>query len=191
MGNVVEFEVFRDTLGVGATDPDVDQVSLLFEAINAEIRRLTHRAFEGDGGGSYDEVLRVFGDEALTLPWTPVRTVTSINPQRFDGTDEEALAATDWRLEDPARGRIRLRRAGAEYLHVVWTTTGEIPDQLPWACLEWGRDRWTARERPADLASYSTGGDAESYFAAVAGVCPPKALAAILAVAHHDRGGVI
>ena len=31
--SVIEFEVFRDYLGVGATDPEVDDVSRLYDAI--------------------------------------------------------------------------------------------------------------------------------------------------------------
>lgn len=190
MGAVIEFEVFRDYLGVGATDPEADQVSILFDAINAEIRRLTHRAFEGDEGGSYDQVIRISGAREFTLPWTPVEALTSITVQHFDGTEDDPLAADQYRLDDADRGLVRLRRP-AEYVHAVWTTTGDIPAQLPQACLDWGKDRWGDKDRAENLASYSTGQDAESYFAAVAGAAPRKALVAILGVAHYSRGGVI
>lgn len=190
MGAVIEFEVFRDYLGVGATDPDVDEVSLLFEAINAEIRRLTHRAFEGDGGGSYDEVIRIFGAREFQLPWTPVRALTSISIQRFDGTEDEPLTTDLYRLEDAERGMVRLRRA-AEYVHPVWTTTGDIPAQLPQACLDWGKTRWEDKDRPAGLASYATGADSESYFQALAGAPPRAALLPILGVSHALRGAAI
>lgn len=191
MGAVIEFEVFRDYLGVGATDPEADQVSILFDAINAEIRRLTHRAFEGDGGGSYDQVIRLFGASEFTLPWGPIDAITSITVQRFDGTEDDPLETDRYRLEDADRGLVRLARAGTEYVHVAWTTTGDIPAQLPQACLDWGKERWGDQDRPADLASYSTGQDAESYFQLVAGGPPSKALVAILGVAHYSRGGVI
>jgi hypothetical protein len=76
---------------------------------------------------------------------------------------------------------------------VLWTTTGDIPAQLPQACLDWGKERWIEIEndRPANLASYKTGEDSESYFQAIAGGPPSKALVAILGVAHYSRGGVV
>ena len=203
MGAVIEFEVFRDHLGVGATDPDVDFVSLLFDAINAEIRRLSHRAFEGDGGGSYDQVIRIRGGREFSLPWTPVRAITSIARVRFNGTEDAPFEATSWRLEDASRGLVALRASGSwdgppvrwwrnpEYVRVIWTTTGEIPAQLPQACLDWGKTRWDDRERNAGLASYSTGEDAESYFQALAGSPPRSAMLAILGTAHVVGGGVV
>jgi hypothetical protein len=203
VGAVIEFEVFRDYLGVGATDPEVDAVSLLFDAINAEIRRLTHRAFEGDDGGSYDQIIRIRGLREFTLPWTPVKAIASIARVRFDGTEDDPYPATDWRLDDAARGLIALRSSGSwegpparwrrnpDYIHVIWTTTGEIPAQLPMACLEWGKTRWEERDRAAGLASYSTGADAESYFQALAGLAPRAAMLSIMGVAHLVGGGVV
>jgi hypothetical protein len=208
MGAVIEFEVFRDYLGVGATDPEADAVSLLFDAINAEIRRLTHRAFEGDDGGSYDQAIRIRGTRQFSLPWTPVKAIVSIARIRFDGTEDDAYETTQWRLEDPARGLVELRageiirglleqdrpgrcRRNPEYVRVIWTTTGEIPAQLPQACLDWGKTRWDERDRAADLASYATGQDAESYFAALAGLPPRTAMLAILGTAHLVGGGVV
>lgn len=204
MGAVIEFEVFRDYLGVAATDPEVDAVSLLFNAINAEIRRLTHRAFEGDGGGSYDQVVRIHGEREFTLPWGPVASITSIARVHFDGTEDDPYEATQWRLEDADRGVVALRPTGywrpgsparwlsnPDYIHIVWTTTGEIPAQLPQACLDWGKTRWEERDRTAGLASYGTGQDAESYFPALAGLAPRTALLAILGVAHLTGGGVV
>ena len=203
MGAVIEFEVFRDYLGVAATDPEVDAVSLLFNAINAEIRRLTHRAFEGDGGGSYDQVIRIHGEREFTLPWGPVASITSIARVHFDATEDDPYEATQWRLEDADRGVVALRSSGywdgpsarwlrnPDYIHVVWTTTGEIPAQLPQACLDWGKTRWDERARAAGLTSYSTGQDAESYSAVLAGLPPRSALLAILGVAHLTGGGVV
>jgi hypothetical protein len=207
MGAVIEFEVFRDYLGVAATDPDVDWVNLLFNAINAEIRRLTHRAFEGDGGGSYDQVIRIHGAREFDLPWGPIRAIASIERVHFDGTVDDAYETTDWRLEDADRGRVRLlphtsgwggppyfrdhQWGGPEYVQVIWTTTGEIPAQLPMACLDWGKTRWEERDRTAGLASYTTGQDAESYFPALAGLPPRSALLAIMGVAHLTGGGVV
>jgi hypothetical protein len=187
---IVEFEVFRDYLGVGATDPLVDDVSKLYEAIGAEIKRITHRDFEGDAGGSYSEILRLRGAEEFTLAHVPVESVTSIAKHNFDGTDQDPYDVTAWRIEDADRGLIRIR-ATPEYVTVVYTTTGDIPPQAVQAYLDWGRDRWDDKDRPANLASYATGGDAESYFQAIAGVPPSKVLAAILGVAHYSRGGVV
>jgi hypothetical protein len=203
VGAVIEFEVFRDYLGVAATDPDVDWVNLLFNAINAEIRRLTHRAFEGDGGGSYDQVFRVQGIREFTLPWTPVKAIASIARVHFDGTEDDPLEVTQWRLEDADRGVVALRSSGywggsparwwrdSDYLHVIWTTTGEIPAQLPMACLDWGKTRWEEQGRSPSLASYKTGDDAESYFAVLAGLPPRSAMLAILGTAHVIGGGVV
>ena len=202
MGAVIEFEVFRDYLGVAATDPEVDAVSLLFNAINAEIRRLTHRAFEGDGGGSYDQVIRIHGGREFTLPWGPVASITSIARVHFDATEDDPFEAPQWRLEDADRGVVALRSSGwggpparwlrnPDYVHVVWTTTGEIPAQLPQACLDWGKTRWEERDRAAGLASYKTAEDAEAYFPALAGLPPRTAMLAILGVAHLTGGGVV
>jgi hypothetical protein len=196
VGAVIEFEVFRDYLGVAATDPDVDFTSLLFDAINAEIRRLTHRAFEGDDGGSYDQVIHIRGLREFSLPWTPVKAIASIARVYFDGTEDDPYEAAQWRLEDADRGLIALRASGSwrpnpEYVRVIWTTTGDIPAQLPMACLDWGKTRWEERDRIAGLASYGTGQDAESYFQALAGLPPRSALLAIMGVAHVIGGGVV
>lgn len=190
MGAVIGFDVFRAYLGVAANAPDATEVALLYDAIDAEMRRLTRRAFEGPGGGSYNQVLRIDHATEFTLPWTPVAAVASIAVHRFDGTEDGPLEADRWRLEDAERGLIRLKRS-AEYVHVVWTTTGAVPAQLPQAFLDWGKARWDDRDRAPNLASYKTGGDAESYFAAIAGRPPSKALVPIMGVAHYDRGGVV
>lgn len=203
MANIVEFEVFRDYLGVAPASVDEDEVSLLYDAIGAEIRRLTRRAFEGDEGGDYDQVIRIDGAREFRLPHVPVEAVTSIRRVWFDGTEEGVYATTEWRLENAATGLISIRpgagrwatrawpaRArGPEYVRVIWKTTGAIPAQLPWAYLEWGKDRWDDKARPAGLASYATGGDSESYFAALAGRPPRQVLGAILGAQHTTSGG--
>lgn len=190
MGNVVEWEVFRDHLGVGATDPQVDDASKLYDAINAEIRRITKRSFEGDEGATYDEVIRIFGASEFTLPHVPVEEIVSIARVRFDGTEDDPLEAERYRLEDADRGRIRIR-PHYEYVHVVWSVTGDIPAQLPQAALEWGKARWEDRGRVAALTSYQTGGDAESYSVTLAGLPPRQVVAALLGVANITGGGVI
>ena len=78
-----------------------------------------------------------------------------------------------------------------EYVRVVWTTTGEIPAQLPQACLDWGKTRWDERARTAGLTSYHTGQDAEAYSEVLAGLPPRTAMLAILGVAHLTGGGVV
>jgi hypothetical protein len=208
MAPIVEFEVFRDYLGVAATDPLVDDVSRLFDAIDAEVRRLTRREFEGLEGGSYNQVLRIRGVREFTLPFVPVRTITSIARVWFDGTEEPAYLATDYRLEDPARGLVHLRPGsgstgrpawdegeaagrGPEYVRVVWTTTGNYPADLPQAVLDWGKARWDSRDRDPGLASYQTGDDAENYFASLAGHAPRAVLQAIYGARHATGGGVV
>ena len=190
MPSLVEFEVFRDYLGVAADDAAVDDVSRLLDAICAEVRRLTRRDFEGDEGGSYDEWIRVRGALELTLPHVPVASVTSISRAYFDGTVDDPYLTTEWRLEDAATGRIRLART-AEYIRVVWRTTGEIEAQVPQAVLEWGKARWDRRGRDPDLASYQTGDDQESYFASLAGKPPPDVARTLVGLAHRTGGGAV
>lgn len=191
MGNVVEFEVFRDHLGVGATDPQVDDVSKLYDAIMAEIRRITRRSFEGDEGATYDQVIRTYGAEEFRLPFVPVDELVSITRVRFDGTEDDEPFETDrYRLEDADRGRIRLLPR-CEYVRVVWTVTGAIPAQAPWAALEWGKARWDDRDRSSSLSSYQTGQDAESYAVTLAGQPPRQVIAALLGFANVSGGGVV
>lgn len=190
MGNVVEWEVFRDRLGVGATDPEADLASLLFDAINAECRRLANREFEGDEGATYDEIYRLAGANEFTLAHVPVREITSIAKHNFDGTDEDAYEVDRWRLEDAERGRIRIRPT-PEYVRVVYKVTGAIPAQATWACLEWGADRWAARDTPGGLSSYTTGEDSESYSVTLAGRPPRQVITALLGIKHVVGGGRI
>lgn len=190
MGNVVEFEVFRDHLGVDPLDPEIDTASKLYDAINAEIRRLTNRAFEGDEGATYSEVYRLAGAEEFTLRHVPVSTVTSIAKHNFDGTDEEAYEADRWRLEDVDRGLIRIRPT-PEYVRVIYAVTGAIPPQAPMAALDWGKDRWETRSQPGGLISYQTGEDAESYSVTLAGRPPRTVLLALLGIKHITGGGVV
>lgn len=184
---IVEFEVFRAHLGVAADAVESDAVSRLLDAICAEARRITRLPMEGDEGGTYDQVIRIRGAREFLLPEVPVLEVTSIAPAYFDGTIGDPYDTGDWRLEDAARGSIRLRFT-PEYVSVAWRTTGDIPAQLPQAVLEWGKTRWDSRDRAADLASYETGEDAESYFASLAGQ-PPRSVATALLGVRHARGG--
>lgn len=206
---LVEYEVFRDHLGVAAADPLEADTYRLLDAICVTVRRLTRRAFEGDEGGSYTQVIRIRGAREFTLPHVPVRAIASIARVRFDGTVDDPYATTDWRLEDAARGRVRLlpgasawagpmafrsrdaNWGGPEYVQAVWTTTGEIPADLPQAVLDWGKARWDVRDQNPALASYKTGEDAESYFASLAGKPPADVMRAVLGSRHATGGGVV
>jgi hypothetical protein len=205
----VEYEVFRDHLGVAAGDPLEAATYRLLDAICAQVRRITRRAFEGDEGGSYTLVIRIRGALEFTLPHVPVRAIASIARVRFDGTVDDPYETTSWRLEDAERGAVRLlpgasswggdvhfrsrdaNWGGPDYVQVVWTTTGDIPADLVQGILEWGKTRWDARDRAADLASYDTGEDAESYFASLAGHPPADTLRAIMGARHATGGGVV
>jgi hypothetical protein len=189
---IVEFEVFRDHLGVGATDPEVDDVSRLYDAIGAEIVRLTRRAYEGDAGGTYDQVIRIRGVREFTLPFVPVREITAITIEAFDGTTLDELATDEWRLEDAARGAVRIRRT-AEYVRVAWTTTGAFGADLPMAYLEWGKSRWQelSSDDRGNLKRYHTGDDEEEYFEGLAGHPSGDVMRAILGNRHATGGGVV
>jgi hypothetical protein len=209
MPPLVEFEVFRDYLKVDATDPAVDDVSRLLDAICAEVRLLARRSFEGDEGGSYSQVIQIRGAREFDLPHVPVRAIASIERVRFDGTVDDAYATTDWRLEDADRGHVSLlpgtsswsatspffyrdhHWGGPEYVQVTWTTTGDIPPQIPQAVLEWGKSRWDTRDQVPGLTGYSTGGDSETYSEALAGKPPHDVMRAILGVRHATGGGVV
>lgn len=190
MAGIVEFEVFRDFLGVAADAPEIDDCSRLYDAIGTRIRRITRRDFEGDEGGSYDEVIRIRGALEFRLAHVPVEAITSLRAVEFDGTEADPYLATQWRLEDAQTGLVRLVRR-SEYLRAVYTTTGEIPADLPQAYLDWGKARWDERTRPAVLASYQTGGDGESYFEALAGRPPRDVVAILLGNRHDATAGVI
>ena len=144
--SLIEFEVFRDYLGVAADAVEVDDVSRLLDAICAEIRRLARRSFEGDEGGAYDRVLRIREELEFTLPEVPVAAITSIAPAYFDGTFGDVAETTEWRLEDAARGVVRVTFR-EEYVRVIWSTTGEMPAQIPQATLDWGKSRWETRDQ--------------------------------------------
>lgn len=178
-------------VGVANDAPEAPFVSGLLDAISAEIRGLARRALEGEPT-EYEQVLRIRKAPEFTLPEIPVDTEVDlvITPVGFDGTELDALEAGTFRLEDAARGRIRIRGA-YEYVKVAWSTTGAIADNLRQAALEWLKDRFEARDRARDLASYQTGDDAESYFATLAGK-PPSSVGRALGLAWHPSGdGVI
>jgi hypothetical protein len=190
MASIVEYEVVRDYLEVAADDPRIDDVQRLLNAVNDEVRKLTRRDFEGDEGGSYDEVYRLDGVREFTLKHVPVASITSIARVEFDGTEYPAYAANAWRLEDADRGRIRLLD-DPDYVRVVWRTTGDIPVGMVQAVLDWCKARWDERTH-LGLASQQIDNWSESYgtagSAAVAGI-PPHSVAIALMGAYHATGG--
>jgi hypothetical protein len=205
---LVEYEVFRDYLGVAAGDVLEADTYRLLDAICTQVRRITRRDYEGDEGGSYSQTIRIRGAREFTLPHVPVRSITSINRVYFDGTEDDAYDATEWRLEDADRGRVHLHAGagssararlewpdqtgrGPEYVRVVWTTTGDLEADVPQAVLDWGKAAWDDRERNPALASYETGDDAESYFATLAGKPPVSVTRTLMGVRHARGGGVV
>jgi hypothetical protein len=188
--SIVEFEVFRDELGVAADSPDVDRVSKLYEAIGEEIERLTRRRFAGDEGATYTETIRIREEREFSVANVPVASIASIAPVAFDGTVGDVYAADEWRLESAARGRIRIR-ARTEYVQVVYAIPAGAPAAIVQAFLEWGKTRWGERDRTGGLASYSTGADSESYFATLAGRPPRGVMVALLGARHDAVAGVI
>lgn len=188
--DLIEVEVLAASLGVSLDTPEGDDLRRLSAAVSAEIRRLTRRAFEGDGGGSYTETIRLHGASGFTLPHVPVQAVTSIRREAFDGTLETALTSGYWRLEDAARGRIEIRHRGWERARVAWTTTGEIPVDVAQAAADWVASRWEARGIAAGQTGYRTGEDAETWSATHVGR-PPADVARVLAGVGHLVGGVV
>lgn len=74
-------------------DPEA-KVTRLLDAISAEIRRITRRAFEGTPT-LYDEVYPVGGLGGVTLPNVPVSDVLAIRREYFDGTEGAIYDPTD------------------------------------------------------------------------------------------------
>jgi hypothetical protein len=74
-------------------DPE-SKITTLLDAISAEIRRITRRAFEGTPT-VYDEVYPVDGTGRLTLPHVPVADVLAIRRVYFDGTEAAIYDPTD------------------------------------------------------------------------------------------------
>lgn len=186
---IVTLEAFLAHLGVDAASPEAADASRLLDAISAEMRLLARRDFEGIGG-TYDRILTIRGAREILLPHVPVVAIQSISRVYFDGTEDPAYAADTWRLEDPARGAVRLAFT-ADYIRVQWTTTGAIPAQIIQGAFSWGSSRWVERERDPGLAAYRTGDDSETYFPAIAGRPPTDVARAILGTQHATGGGPI
>lgn len=187
---IVTFADFRDHLGVAAGSPEEALAQRLYDAIGAQILRITNRDFEGVAGTSYTEVIRLRGAQEFTLTHIPVAAITSIAKHNFDGTDEDAYETDRYRLEDATHGRIRLLPA-PEYVKVVYTTTGVVPADMPLAYLDWGQARWDDRERDPALLSYRTGEDSETYSERLAGRPPRSVVVTLLANKHITGGGVV
>jgi hypothetical protein len=92
MPPIVELDDALGRLGITpGADSAVDaKVSGLLDAISAEVRRLTRRAFEGTPT-VYDEVLRVADAATVILPHAPVTEVLAVREIHFDGTEEGIL----------------------------------------------------------------------------------------------------
>lgn len=215
MAPIVTLESALAYLGIADDDPLAGTVSGMLDAMSDEIRTLANRALEGDGA-DYDLVLRIYRQPEFMLPKVPVdvdRPIT-ITPVLFDGTELTELEATQWRLEDPATGRIRIvasiARANAggdalqrgptprtrydpapDYVHVTWSTTGAISASLTFAMLEWLKTRWASQDVAPHLAGYATGKDAEQYFQGLIGAVPPAVSRALISAWHPANGGVI
>ena len=200
---IVEFEVVRDYLGVAADATEVDQVSILHNAIDARIKVICRRGFEGDEGATYTEIYRLDGAAEFTLRHVPVEAITSVTRVWFDGTRDDAYTADLYRIEDAERGVVRLgassisSRAILEFGHsiirprlveVVYRVTGAIPFEAAQAELDWCKARWDARDDRADLVGYTTGQDSETYSVVLAGL-PPRDVALALAGITHGGGG--
>lgn len=196
-------------LGVEEETPDADRVSVLLNAMSDELRERTNRAFEGETT-AYDETIRIRGAGEFRVSHVPVDPEEDITltPLYFDGTEAAALLSTEYRLEDAAMGRFRIRPGATylgrqllddeplqpswpEYIRAEYSVTGELPESVRGAIHDWLRDAWAKKDRPSDLASYATGEDEESYFASLTGR-PPAALQRALVLAWRPReGGVI
>jgi hypothetical protein len=178
-----------DRVGVAVGTDEADQVSALLDAVSDEVRAITRRAFEGEAT-DYVQVLATDGTRgAVVLPNVPVTSVTSVARAWFDGTHDEPWAATDWRLEDAARGRIALAHR-ADLVRVSYAVSGEIPPGIAQAVEDWVADRWATRAVVRGQSGYQTGDDAESWASTIVGT-PPAAVGRALALAHHSAGGAV
>lgn len=92
-----------------------------------------------------------------------------------------------WRLDDPARGVIRIDER-ADYARVVYRVTGEIPDDVEQAALEWLESRW-GKVDTQQLASQSSDGFSESYIVPLRSA--PEDAAAVMAHYFHPAGAVV
>lgn len=177
-------------LGILDSDStELADVLVLLEAVSDEVRRLTRRSFEG-ANTTYDRVLRTDGTGyVVMLPEVPVDDVTSVSVAHFDGTQDDPLETTEWRLDDGPRGRIELASA-SEFVRVVWATTGEVPTSIVQAVEDWVADRWSTRPVSSGQTGYRTGEDGETWSPLHVGL-PPVSVARALGLATRLRGGVV
>jgi hypothetical protein len=191
MAPIVALADALEHVGVEADqEPEATLVEGLLNAISDEVRKLSRRGLEGEST-EYDQVLRIRRLLEFTLPEAPIDPDEGVvlTPVLFDGTELDPLEAATYRIEDAARGRIRITTR-TEYVRAVWTATGEIPDSIAQAVLDWLKDRFDARDRARDLASYQTGDDAEAYFATLAGKAP-SSVGRALGLAWQGQAEVI
>jgi len=198
MDPLVSLEDALAFVGVAADAPAATTVALMLDAISEEMRRLTRRAFERTGT-DYVQVLRIDASREFVVPQVPIDLEMPIivQPVLFDGSVLFTLDPTEYRVEDAARGRLRIleyvwhrtiqiyRRY--DYVQVSWSTTGEIPATIRLGALTWLKDSWIHRNDNRALAGYQTGKDAETYFPNMIGV-PPRSVARALLGYWHAPG---
>lgn len=116
--------------------------------------------------------------------------------QASAATVREVSGSTRWRLEDAARGLVRLRRS-MDYARFTWRVTGEIPADVGQMALDWLKSEWEASvNEPADepiLASQSSEDWSESYVAdeqtSIVRRVPPR-VARMIGLYFHPSGPV-
>lgn len=108
----------------------------------------------------------------------------------------EVSGSTRWRLEDPDRGLVRMRRS-MDYARFTWRVTGEIPDDVAQMARDWLKIDWElAVNEPADepeLASQSSEDWSESYVTneqtSIVRRVPPR-VARMIGLYFHPSGPV-
>lgn len=112
---------------VGATDAAAEEkADAMLDAISAELRGLTRRAFEGQPT-IYDEVYRVSWARIFTLPHSPVTRVLAVRPVAFDGTEDAVLDVRDV-AGGTATTLAAAAAAGATNLKVASVTGVDVGD---------------------------------------------------------------
>lgn len=93
MSALIPFEDALARCGVAENAAEAPEVLTLLNAVSAEIREMTRRAFEG-AAACYDVVYDVAGG-ALTLPHVPVTDLLSVRAVAWDGTEDDIYDPTD------------------------------------------------------------------------------------------------
>lgn len=143
------------------------------------------------GAGLTREVLRVKTVGTAGAGGTGLDVEPALRFAQFSGaTLREVSGAEAWRLMSAPFGRLKLLYP-RRFVEVVYRVTGEIPDSINEAVLEWIEARWTTTpSRLAGLVSYKTGDDSETYSDAIAGA-PPRSVSRALGLIAHRRGAAV